>query len=77
MNFNKRIDELNTNLVLQETKMLIVIDNLKSLITKSDANSLKSFFIAINELQHFKNEYNSIHIQLKTLTAYEFKHKNF
>jgi hypothetical protein len=71
MNLKNRIEELNTNLVLQETKMLLVIDNLKSLILKTDSNSKKSFFIAINELQHFKNEYNSIFIQLKTLTAYQ------
>ena len=31
----------------------------------------------MNEIEHNKNEYNSIHIQLKTLTAYEFKNKNF
>ena len=77
MNFKNRIEELNTNLVLQETKMLLVIDNLKSLILKTDSNSNKSFVIAINELQHFKHEYNSITIQLKTLTAYEFKNKYF
>ncbi len=71
MNFKNRIEELNTNLVLQETKMLLVIDNLKSLILKTDSNSKKSFVIAINELQHFKDEYNSITIQLNTLLAYQ------
>lgn len=73
MNFNKRIEELNINLVLQETKMLVVIDNLKSLILKIDSNSIKDFIFAMNELQHYKSEYNTIYIQLKTFTEYKNK----
>ena len=73
MNFKNRIDELNTNLVLQETKILLCIDNLKELILKTDSISLNYFRFYLNELQHLKNEYNTIYIQLKTLTAYENK----
>ena len=71
MNFNKRIEELNTNLVLQETKILLCIDNLKELIFKTDSISVNYFRFHLNELQHLKNEYNTIYIQLKTLTAYK------
>ena len=71
MNFNKRIDELNTNLVLQETKLLLCIDNLKELILKTDSISVNYFRFHLNELQHLKNEYNTIYIQLKTFTDYQ------
>ena len=77
MNFNKRIDELNTYLVLKETIIIMLIDDLKKVAIQTDDDNNKKFRFLINEIQHNKNEYNSIHIQLKTLTAYEFKNKNF
>ena len=36
MNFNKRIEELNTNLVLKETIIIMLIDDLKDTATKTD-----------------------------------------
>ena len=77
MNFNKRIDELNTYLVLKETIIIILIDDLKKTVLETNEDNNKKFRFLINEIQHNKNEYNSVHIQLKTLTAYEFKNKNF
>ena len=71
MNFNKRIEELNTNLVLKETNILVVLNELEKLIFKHDKDSLTKFILLIKELQHLKNEYNTIYFQLKTLTAYE------
>ncbi len=71
MNFNKRIEELNTSLVLQETKLLLCIDNLKELICKTDSISVNYFRFHLNELQYLKNEYNTIYIQLETLTSYQ------
>ena len=77
MNFNKRIEELNTYLVLKETIIIMLIDDLKKTALETNEDNNKKFRFLINEIQHNKNEYNSIHIQLKTLKAYEFKHKNF
>ena len=77
MNFKNRIDELNTNLVLKETIIIMLIDDLKKVAIKTDEDNNKKFRFLINEIQHNKNEYNSVHIQLKTLTAYDFKHKSF
>ncbi len=77
MNFKNRIDELNTNLVLKETIIIMLIDDLKKTAIKTDEDSNKKFKFLINEIQHNKNEYNTIYIQLKTLTAYEFKNKYF
>ena len=77
MNFNKRIEELNTYLVLKETIIIMLIDDLKKSAIKTDEDSNKKFRFLINEIEHNKNEYNTVHIQLKTLTAYEFKNKNF
>lgn len=71
MNFNKRIDELNTNLVLKETIIIMLIDDLKNTATKTDSNSCKKFKFLLNEIQHNKNEYNTIYIQLQTLTSYQ------
>ena len=70
MNFKKRIDQLNTNLVLKETTILIVLDELEKLIFKHDEDSQTRFILLIKELQHLKNEYHSVYIQLKTLTSY-------
>lgn len=70
MNFKNRIEELNTNLVLKETIILLLIDDLKKSITETSEDSNKKFRFLINEIQHNKNEYNSIFIQLKTLTVY-------
>ena len=77
MNFNKRIDELNTYLVLKETIIIILIDDLKKTVLETNEDNNKKFRFLINEIQHNKYEYNTVHIQLKTLTAYEFKNKNF
>ena len=77
MNFNKRIEELNTYLVLKETIIIMLIDNLQKTAIKTDEDSNRKFKFLMNEIEHNKNEYNSIHIQLKTLTAYEFKNKSF
>lgn len=71
MNFKNRIEELNTNLVLKETNILLVLEELEKLIFKHDKDSLTKFILSIKELQHLKNEYNTIYIQLKTLTAYK------
>lgn len=73
MNFNKRIDELNTNLVLKETVIIMLIDDLKKIILETNEDSNKKFRFLIDEIQHNKNEYNTIYIQLKTLTAYNHK----
>ena len=70
MNFNKRIEELNTNLVLKETIIITLIDELKIVATKTDLNSCKKFKFLLNEIQHNKHEYNTIYIQLRTLTNY-------
>lgn len=77
MNLKNRIEELNTYLVLKETVIIMLIDELKKVAIKTDDDNNKKFRFLINEIQHNKNEYNSIHIQLKTLTAYDFKHKSF
>ena len=77
MNFKNRIEELNTCLVLKETIIIILIDDLKKTVLETNEDNNKKFRFLINEIQHNKNEYNSIHIQLKTLTAYEFKNKSF
>ena len=77
MNLKNRIEELNTYLVLKETIILMLIDDLKKTVLETNEDKNKRFRFLINEIQHNKNEYNSIHIQLKTLTAYEFKNKNF
>lgn len=77
MNLKNRIEELNTYLVLKETIILMLIDDLKKTVLESNEDNNKKFRFLINEIQHNKNEYNSIHIQLKTLTAYDFKHKSF
>lgn len=71
MNFKKRIEELNTNLVLQETIIFMLIDDLKNTALKTDSDSCKKFRFLLNEIQHNKNEYNSIYVQLNTFTAYE------
>ena len=70
MNFNKRLEQLNTNLVLKETVILMLIDDLQKTATKTDLNSCKKFRFLLNEIQHHKNEYNTIYIQLNTLTSY-------
>ena len=54
MNFNKRIEELNTNLVLKETIIIMLIDDLKDTATKTDEDSNKKFKFLINEIQHNK-----------------------
>jgi hypothetical protein len=77
MNLKNRIEELNTYLVLKETIIIMLIDDLKKVAIKTDEDNNKKFRFLINEIQHNKNEYNSVHIQLKTLTAYDFKHKSF
>jgi hypothetical protein len=74
MNFKNRIDELNTNLVLKETILFMLIDDLKNTSIKADKDSNKKFRFLINEIQHNKSEYDSIYIQLKTFTAYQAKH---
>lgn len=71
MNFKNRIEELNTNLVLTETKILVVLDEIEELIFKQDEESSIKFILSINNLQHLKNEYHTIYIQLKTLKAYQ------
>ena len=71
MNFNKRIEELNTNLVLKETIIIMLIDDLKNSATKTDSNSCKKFKFLLDEIQHNKNEYNTTYIQLQTLTSYQ------
>lgn len=76
MNFKKRIEELNTNLVLKETIIVMLIDDLQKTAFKTDEDSNKKFRFLINEIQHNKNEYNSIYVQLKTLTAYQIGFKN-
>jgi|GEM_PF-5423911 len=73
MNFKNRVEELNINLVLKETNVLLVLEELENLIFKHDKDSLTKFILLLKELQHLKNEYNTIYIQLKTLTAYEHK----
>lgn len=75
MNFKKRIEELNTNLVLKETIILMLIDDLQKTAIKTDKDSNKKFRFLINEIQHNKNQYNSIYVQLKTLTAYQIAFK--
>ena len=77
MYLKNRIEQLNTNLVLKETIIIMLIDNLQKTAIKTDEDSNRKFKFLMNEIEHNKNEYNSIHIQLKTLTAYEFKNKNF
>lgn len=77
MNLKNRIEELNTYLVLKETVIIMLIDELKKVAIQTDDDNNKRFRFLINEIQHNKNEYNSIHIQLKTLTAYDFKYKSF
>jgi hypothetical protein len=72
MNFKNRIDELNTNLVLKETILFLLIDNLKKNVT--DPGNKKDFNSLIDDIQHNKSEYDSIYIQLKTFTAYQVKH---
>lgn len=71
MNTNKRIEELNTNLVLQETKIYLCLDEIKSNFQNMDNQSLSDFTKFINHLQYLKNEYNAIHVQLSTFTAYQ------
>ena len=71
MNFKNRIEELNTNLVLTETKILVVLEELEELIFNHDEESSIKFILSLNNLQHLKNEYHIIYIQLKTLTAYK------
>lgn len=69
-----RIEELNTDLVLQETKIDVVLKELKTLFIKADLNSKKSFFKSLDELRHLKHDYDCIKTQLETLTIYEFRH---
>ncbi len=71
MNINKRIEELNTNLVLQETKIYLCLDDIKSNFLKMDNQSLSDFRKFLNRLQYLKNEYNAIYVQLSTFTAYK------
>lgn len=66
-----RIEELNTDLVLQETKIDVVLKELKTFAIKIDSVSTNKFRQLLNDLQHYKNEYNCIKTQLKTLTVYE------
>lgn len=71
MNFNKRIEELNTYLVLKETIIIMLIDDLKNSAIKTDSSSCKKFKFLLDEIQHNKNEYNTTYIQLQTLTSYQ------
>lgn len=43
MNFKNRIDELNTNLVLKETIIIMLIDDLQKTAIKTDEDSNKKF----------------------------------
>lgn len=43
MNINERIEELNTNLVLQETKIYLCLDDIKLNFLKMDNQSLSDF----------------------------------
>ncbi|MBU3014754.1 hypothetical protein KO488_08295 [Poseidonibacter lekithochrous] len=70
----QRIEKLNTNLMLKETKIIICIDEIKTLFIKADFNSKKSFFNSLDELRHLKHDYDCIKTQLETLTIYEFRH---
>ena len=54
MNFNKRIEELNTYLVLKETIIIMLIDDLKKSAIKTDEDSNKKFRFLINEIEHNK-----------------------
>jgi len=71
MNINKRIEELNTDLVLQETRIDITLKELKEFSIKTDLQSVKKFSLLLFDLQHLKNEFNCIHTQLMTFTAYQ------
>lgn len=71
MNLKNRIEELNTNLVLKETIIIMLIDDLQKTVIKTDSDSCKKFRFLLNEIQHNKNEYNSIYVQLNIFTAYE------
>jgi hypothetical protein len=69
-----RIEELNTNLVLQETKIFLLLNEIKKYAIKIDSNSVHKFRQLLNDLQHYKNEYNSIKTQLRTFTSYQLSH---
>jgi len=69
-----RIEELNTDLVLQETKIDVVLKEIKTFAIKIDSNSTSKFRQLLNDLQHYKNEYNCIKTQLKTFNAYQVSH---
>ena len=71
MNTKKRIEKLNTNLILQEVKIDLVLKELKHYSILTDLNSNKKFRILLNDLQHYKNTYNCIYTQLNTFTAYQ------
>jgi len=71
LNFKKRIEELNTKLVLQETIIVMLIDDLKKTVTEISEDNNKKFKFLMNEIQYHKNELDTTFIQLKTFTSYQ------
>lgn len=71
MNTLKRIEELNIDLSIQETKINLVLKDLKNITHKIDSISVNKFRNLMNDLQHYKNEYNGIKTQIRTYTVYQ------
>jgi hypothetical protein len=70
----KRIESLDKDLKLQETKINLVLKDLKDFALKVDSISVNKFRQLLNDLQHFKNEYNCIKTQLNTFTIYQTRY---
>lgn len=69
-----RIEELNTDLILQETKIDVVLKEIKTFAIKIDSKSINKFRQLLNDLQHYKNEYTCIKTQLITFNRYQLSH---
>lgn len=74
MEMKRRIEELENSLVVVELNIKSILHELPKLTKKIDSISQNKFRLCLGNLQHFKNEYNSIQVQINTLTVYESRH---
>ena len=62
---HKKIEDLNTSLVLQEVKIDLVLKELKYYSTLIDIYSITQFRRLLKDLQHYKHSYNEIYKELQ------------